>query len=343
MKPTSAIPRCKRHSPLRRCLTAALAMSVAGAIPWAGALAQTAPYPVRPIKIVVPTPPGAVTDLMARVIGKELTDALGQPVIAENKGGASGTIGTSAVAHAPKDGHTLLLAMDTHSSNQFLFKNLDYDAVNDFAPIALIGTVPMVLLAGPALPKTTFPDLIRQMKAKPGYFTYGSIGLGSQTHLPARLLETAAGVELLHVPFTGGGPMVNALLGGHVHLIFASLTTAATVAQREGVQVLAICGPRRADIFPAVPTMGELGYPDVQMSMWFGLFAPAGTPPEVVNTLSGTVGRILTTDAVHSRLTKMNLTVDYRNPVGFSKFLKEDLAQRGALIRREKIDQEVAR
>jgi len=321
----------------RRLLAGIAATATLGALGVGPSVSLAAEYPDKPIRLVVPVPTGGVTDVVGRMLANELSNVLGQTVMVENKGGASGTIGTAQVARAPADGYTLLLAMDTHSSNQFLFDNLDYDAVRDFSPVALLGTVPMVLLGGPSLPKTTFPAVIEHLKQNPEGYAYGSIGLGSQTHLPASLLESSADVKMLHVPYTGGGPMANALLGGHVHFIFASLMTAVKLAQREEVQVFAICGPERAAAFPDVPTTAELGHPSVKMGMWFGVFAPAGTPGDVISKLSSAIGNILTDEKVNKRLVDMQMTVDYRDPDGFRQFFEEDIVQRGELIKRENI------
>ena len=252
-------------------------------------------------------------------------------------GRPAGTAGSLVEGGAAADGYTLLLAVDTHAANQSLFSNLSYDAVKDFAPVGLIGTVPMALVGGPALPAQSMQELVRLLKDKPGYYTYASIGVGSQTHLPARLLETAADVRMVHVPYGGGGPALQHPLAGHVSMMFASLTSAATLAQKSGVKLIAVAAPLRSTTFPSIPTMAEAGYPSVDMDMWFGIFAPAGTPEPIVARLNAAVNAALDDAEIKGRFAQLQITVTPRKPAEFAAFLDKDIAKRRELIRRENI------
>jgi len=316
-----------------------VALMLVGLIPVSGgtAVQAQAAYPNKPIEMILTVPPGGVGDLVARLIVKPMSAHLGQPVVVVNRGGAAGTIGTALAARAPKDGYTLLLAVDSHSSGPSLFRNLSYDAQKDFAAVGLLGTVPMALVGGPALPATNMRELVRLLKEKPNFYSYASTGVGTQTHLPGRLLESAAGVSMLHVPYAGGGPAISDLLGGHVSMMFASLTTAAKLSEKKGVKLIAVAASQRSNLFPEIPTMAEAGYPQVDMDMWFGILAPAGTPEPVISTLNSTINSVLREPEIKERLAQLQITAKPGTPSEFASFLEKDIAKRSELIGREGI------
>lgn len=272
-----------------------------------------AEYPSRPVKIVVPSPPGGGTDIVARVLGQHFSKALGQTFFVENKPGAGNMIGIEAVARSPGDGYTLLMVASTLALNSVLFKKVPYDPVRDFAPITLAATAPNVLIVHPSLPAQSLAEFIALAKRKPGSLSYGTPGIGTSPHLSMELLKSMAGIDLQHVPYRGTAAAVTDLIGGQIAATFANALTAKPQVDAGRVRALAITGPKRIEALPNVPPVAEAGVPGYEAMQWYGLLAPAGTPPPIVARLNGEALKALQSDEM-----KEKLAADGAQPVGTS-------------------------
>jgi len=263
---------------LKQCLFAA-ALVLAN-----GALAQS--FPSKPIRVVVPFPPGGGTDIVARTVTPKMAEILGQPFIIENRAGAGGNIGTEVVAKSPADGYTLLVASASTAINTTLFKNLSWDLSRDFTPVVLMVVNNHLLAAHPSLPASNVQELLALARAKPGAITYASYGPGSSAHLTAELFKLMAHVDLLHVPYKGAAPAVNDLLGGQVNIMFADVASLLPHIKSGKLKALGIASTKRFEGLPEVPTIAESGVPGFEAGGFLGLVAPAGTPPALINTLN---------------------------------------------------------
>jgi tripartite-type tricarboxylate transporter receptor subunit TctC len=295
------------------------------------ALAQS--FPARPITIVIGYTPGAVSDLVARTIGEGLHQAWGQPVIVDNRPGSSGNIGAAFVARAPADGYTLMVGTDaTMASNVHLFKQVGFDPVKDFAPVALAGANIVCLAVNADLPVRSVADLIAYAKKNPGKLSFGSSGVGSPHHLAGELLRQMAGIDIIHVPYKGGGPAMNDVLGGHIPMAFLSLSAVVPHINTNRVRILAMVEKSRYAAMPDIPTIGET-VPGFEMSSWIGVFAPAGTPPDIVAKLNDGMVKVLTTDAVKARLATLGLAVIAGKPDELAIVVKDGIRVRGELVK----------
>jgi tripartite-type tricarboxylate transporter receptor subunit TctC len=310
----------------RTALAAVAALGVASP-----ARAQT--FPTRTITIVVPYPPGGPIDLLARLIAQEAN--LGQPIVVENRPGGSGIIGTNAVAHAEPDGHTLVLGTNqTHATNQSLIKGCPYDAVRDFTPVAGIAAMPHVLVTRDSLPVATAAELVALAKAQPGKLTFGSTGNGSGAHLAGELFKTKAGIELLHVPFKGLAPMTTEMLADRIDLSIAPLPgLIGQLIAANKLRALATASARRAAQLPQVPTFAEAGTPGVEADAWAALFAPAKTPPAVIERLYDSVAAALRKDSIETALSKQGLPIALKTSAEMSAMLPAEVAKWAAVIR----------
>src|SRR5512145_1656525 len=240
-------------------------------------------WPTKPVRLIVAYPPGGGIDVLARQLADKLSPAWGQPVVVENRPGANTIVATDAVAKSGADGHTVLMTTDaTFSINPHLYAKLAYDAERDFTPVTMLVLLQQLLVAHPALPANTLQDLIKLAKAKPGAINYASYGSGSQPHLSGEMLKNKAGIDLVHVPYKGISLAVPAVMAGEVQLTFAGIATSTAPLKAGRIKALAIGGSARSPLFPQVPTFAELGYPEVETHAWFGLFVPAGSPPEAI-------------------------------------------------------------
>jgi tripartite-type tricarboxylate transporter receptor subunit TctC len=295
------------------------------------ALAQS--FPAKPITIVIGYTPGAVSDLVARTIGEGLHQAWGQPVIVDNRPGSSGNIGAAFVARAPADGYTLMVGTDaTMASNVHLFKQVGFDPVKDFAPVALAGANIVCLAVNADLPVRSVADLIAYAKKNPGKLSFGSSGVGSPHHLAGELLRQMAGIDIIHVPYKGGGPAMNDVLGGHIPMAFLSLSAVVPHINTNRVRILAMVEKSRYAAMPDIPTIGET-VPGFEMSSWIGVFAPAGTPPDIVAKLNDGMVKVLTTDAVKARLATLGLAVIAGKPDELATVVKDGIRVRGELVK----------
>lgn len=293
--------------------------------------AQT--FPTHAITIVVPYPPGGPIDLLARVIARAAD--LGQPIVVENRPGGSGIIGTNAVAHAEPDGHTLVLGTNqTHATDQSLIKDCPYDAVRDFAPIAGIAAMPHVLVTRNSLDVQNLAELVALARQKPGALTFGSTGNGSGAHLAGELFKTKVGIDLLHVPFKGLAPMTTEMLADRIDLGILPLPgLIAQMIAAGKVRALAVASARRTAQLPAVPTFAEAGVPGVEADAWSALFAPAKTPPAVIDRLYAAVANALESEGVQETLAKQGLPIALRSPAEMSAMLPGEIEKWAAVIR----------
>jgi tripartite-type tricarboxylate transporter receptor subunit TctC len=310
-----------------RRLAALLALLLLAASP------ARAEYPERPVRLVVPFPPGGPTDIFARLIAQGLTGKLGQQVVVENKGGAGGNVGTEAVAKAKADGYTLLFGTaGTHGINISLYKHLEYDPVKDFAAIALVGIVPQVLLAASDQPDTV-QGLITKLKADPGKYSYGSAGNGTTNHLSGELFKKLAGVDVTHVPYRGTGPAMQDLLARRLAYLFGSFGPAAEYIKSGQMRALAVCSAKRSAVAPDVPTMAEAGVPNFESATWNVVVAPAGTPPAVVERLNRAVNEVVKAPAMADRLRALNMEpADDFSPAATKAFIEVEIRKWRAVV-----------
>ena len=318
---------------LARC---ALAVALAAMAAEAGAQ----DYPSRAVTIVVPQAPAASSDLLARTLGERLNAAWGQPVIIDNRPGAGGNVGAAYAARAPADGYTLMVGTDAMmTSNVYLYKNMPFDPVKDFAPITNAGANIIALAVNSQLPINTVPELIAYAKANPGKLHYGSPGIASPHHLSGELLRQKTGIEIVHVPYRGGGPAANDLLGGHIGMAFLSLSSAVPHLATGKIRILALVEKTRYPAMPDMPTVGET-VAGFEMSSWLGVFAPAGTPEPLVARLNAAIIKVLTSEAVKEKLAGLGLAVAPSTPAELAAIIKDGLAVRGQLVKAANIQAE---
>jgi tripartite-type tricarboxylate transporter receptor subunit TctC len=297
-------------------------------------------YPVRPITIVVGYTPGATSDLLARTVGERLGTALGQTVIVENRSGVGGNIGAGHVARSQPDGYTLMVGTDAiFTSNIYLYKNTPFDPVKDFAPITNAGANIICLAVHTDLPVNSVAELIAHAKANPGKLQYGSSGTGSPHHLAGELLRQKTGIDIVHVPYRGGGATINDLIGGHIKVAFLSLSSAVPHLGTGKIKMLGVVEKTRYAALPDVPALAET-VPGFEMSSWLSFFAPAGTPAPVIARLNEAIVRILTADAVKARLASLGLAVAPSTPAELAAIIREGLAVRGELVKAANIQAE---
>ena len=296
------------------------------ALGFAPALAQN--YPAKPIRILIAQAPGSATDTISRVVGNRLSEALGQPIVVEARPGAGGAVGTEAAARSAPDGYTLFMANNsTHGSNPALYPKLPYDAVNDFAPISMVASVPYVLVTEPSLPVNSVQELIALAKSRPGKINYASAGNGSTHQFCGELLKSSAGIDLVHIPYKGSPPGVTAVMAGEVSVMFANLTDIGAQIRGGRLKPLAVTTLKRAELLPNVPTMVEAGVPDFEITSWFGLMAPAGTPAPIVARLNAETVKVLAREDVRSTLGAQGLNVASSSPEQFTAHIKSEIAR----------------
>jgi len=298
-----------------------------------GAVAQS--YPSKPIRFVVPYPPGGSVDIAARAIGQKLTEAWSQPVVVDNRAGAGGNIGADLVAKSPADGYTLLMgAVATHAINPTLYAKIPYDPVKDFSPVALVVQVPNILVVNPSVPAKTVKELIELARAKPGALNFGSGSTGSTGHLAGELFNTMAGVKMVHIPYKGAAPAMADLLAGQVQLMFDNLANALPNVKAGKLRALAVTTLARSPAVPDLPTIAESGLPGFDLTTWFGVMVPAGTPPEIVAKLNAEIVRALNTKDMRERLEKMGAEVPANNtPERFSAFIRAEAAKYAKVVK----------
>ncbi len=306
------------------------ALGVAMACAAHAAAADT--WPSKPIRMIVGFPAGGGADIVARVLGAELSKSLGQNVVVDNRGGANGVIGTQELAKAAPDGHTLMLTISSHVTNALLYPKAPYDAMKDFAPVSLVATSPFVLVVNPALPVNNVGELVALAKAQPGKINYGSPGNGSTQHLFHALMNQSAGIDMTHVAYKGGAPMANDLLAGHVQVGFTTPLFSQTLLQQGKLKALAVTSRKPIAQLPNVPPIGDTlrGY---EAEVWYGVIAPAGTPQAVINKLSTEIARIVQVPAVREKLVAQAAEPIGSTPERFTAVMEGELKKWSAVIR----------
>jgi tripartite-type tricarboxylate transporter receptor subunit TctC len=296
------------------------------------ATAQT--YPTRPIRLVVPFPPGGTTDILAREAGERLSVTLGQPVVIDNRPGAGGNIGADIVAKSAPDGYTLLMAtVGTHAINPSLYSKMPYDHIKDFAPVVLVAGVPNVLEVTPSLPVNSVADLIKLAKEKPGQLNFASSGNGTSIHLSGELFKSMAGVNMTHIPYKGSAPALADLVGGQVQLMFDNLPSSLPQIKAGKLRAIAVTSAQRAPALPNIPTIAESGLPGYEASSWFGIAAPRGTPGEIIETLNRESNAGLADPAIKDRLLDMGGMLLTGSPADFGKLIANETEKWGKVIR----------
>lgn len=295
------------------------------------AIAQ-ADYPSRPIRLIVTVPPGGAADFIARLVGGRLSEALGQPVLVENRGGAGGTIATDAVAKAAPDGYTLLQnSITTHGVGPLLYSKLPYDPVKDFAPVSGLAVLPLIMAVNAELPSKSVQDLIQY--AKSNSLNFASSGNGGAPHMAAELFKSVTGAPITHVPYKGSGPAVADLVGGRVQIMFDAAPSLIQHVRSGKLRVLAAASPQRNRLLPEVPTFAELGYPKIAVSLWYGLLAPAGTPGGTIERLNREVIRALESPDVRERLLAQGAEPMPGTPEAFASFMQEERAKWAPVVK----------
>jgi tripartite-type tricarboxylate transporter receptor subunit TctC len=313
------------------CWTKALAGTLlAAACAWASAA-----YPDKPIRLIVPFSAGGAADVMARSMGQRLSDALGQPVLIDNRGGAGGTIAAETVAKAAPDGYTLLFGTTgTQAIDVAMYPKLPYDPVKDFAPISLTHVNPRVLVVAPALGVRSVAELIALARRKPGELTYGSAGIGSTGHLSGALFDSMAGVEMRHIPYKGSAPLLTDMLAGRIDLTFDSYPVYEEHLKRGTVKALGVTSMKRMTVLPGVPTLDESGLKGYDLSNWLGVLAPAGTPRPVIATLNAALVKVMGDPAHRGQLAALGIEATATTPEAFADLIRADIPKWAALVKR---------
>ena len=296
-------------------------------------------YPERPVRLVVPWPAGGGTDIFARAIGEKLQQSLGQPFLVENRPGASGNIGASAVAKSTPDGYTIMIGTITLATNPALYKSLDFDATKDLATVTLIAGVPHMLVVHPSVPANNVKELIALAKQKPGKLSYSSAGVGSPFQIAAELFKESAGVDIFHIPYKGGAPAIADVIGHHVDMTFANLVAVLPQAKADQVRALAVTGAKRSIAAPDVPTMAEAGLPGYEFTSWFGVLVPVKTPHAIVEKLNAEIVKALRSPEISARLSAEGAELIASTPEAFGQFLASETAKWSKVIRAAGIQQ----
>ena len=291
-------------------------------------------YPARAIRLIVPWPPTGTVDILGRTLGHKLSENLAQPVLIENRAGANGIIGSEAAAKSPPDGYTLVVDNVTgHAINATLQAKMPFDSLRDFAHVSLLASVPDGVVSLPSLPAKNIQDLIALAKAQPGKLTYASFGIGSSAHLAGELFKIMAGVDLLHIPYKGGQPAIADLLAGQVSIYIPVLPSVVQLTRAGRLRLLAVTGARRSSAMPEVPTVAESGLPGFEASNWFGLMAPAGTPPEIVNRLHAETAKVLQAPEVRERLAALGFEIQPGSPQELHALLRNETEKWAKVIK----------
>jgi tripartite-type tricarboxylate transporter receptor subunit TctC len=302
-----------------------------------GASAQGS-FPTRAVKLVVPYPPGGTTDIMARVLAQRLSERWGQPVVVDNRAGAGGSIGTDYAARQAPDGYTLVMGNSaSHGANVLLSTTPTYDPVRDFAAISMLAVVRQMLVVHPSVPATSVRELVALAKARPGQLTFSSSAIGGAPHLAGELFKLVAQVDILHVPYNGAAPALNALLGGNVSMLFGSVPTVAELSKTGRIRALAMASATRSSLVPELMTMAEAGYPGVEMDSWNGLLAPAGTPPAVIAKINADLIAALAGAEMQERLAKLGFERATGTPEELATHISRELVRVRRLIADAKI------
>ncbi|WP_375459446.1 Bug family tripartite tricarboxylate transporter substrate binding protein [uncultured Enterovirga sp.] len=310
--------------------------ALAGLSVVSGAVAQT--WPSKPIRLFVGNPPGGTNDILARLIQNSVSEILGQQIVIENKPGAGTVVATEATVRSAPDGHTIGTIISVHASNPSLQPKLPYDPIKDVTPIAFLGHVANLVVVHPSVPANTLPELIALAKAKPGTIHHGTSGNGTSQHFSGELLKLGAGIDIVHVPYRGGGPAINDVVGGQIQMMFGNFASILPHVQSGRVRSLAITSPQRSPVFPNLPTVAEAaGIPGYAVTEWYAVIGPAGMNPEHVKKINEAIYTTLKKPEIASKLRDQGIEVDYKTPEDFGKFLVAEIAKFKDIVERAKI------
>ena len=299
------------------------------------AIAAMSAYPTKPVRLVVPFAAGGPMDIMSRALGERLTTSFGQQVVVDNRGGAGGSIGAEIVARSAPDGYTLLTGhIGTHAINASLYPRLGYDPVRDFAPISLIATLPLGLFVNVSVPATSVSELVALAKTKPGQINFASAGSGGPTHMAGEMLKAMAGIEIVHVPYKGNAAALTDLVAGRVQMMFSNLLTATPHVKASKLRAIAISTAKRSPQAPELPTVAESGVPGYDLTPWYGIFAPAGTPRAIVNRLNGEIDRILNAPDLKARFQSQGIDLVTSTPEAFSGLIRKEIPKWREIVRK---------
>ena len=322
---------------VRACIVVA-GVLIAGVASTA-AISASAPsvYPSKPIRFVIPYPPGGGTDIIARIVQYKLSESLGQPIVIDNRGGAGGAVGTEVAARSAPDGYTILFTLSSHTINPKVFK-VAYDVERDFAPISLVASLPQLLAVNPAVAINSVKDLIAAAKAKPGQLSYASVGTGSPSHIAGELLKLKAGIDIVHVPYKGGGPAVTDTIAGQVPILFVSIPAAMPYVRAGRLRPIAVTTLKRSPAAPTVPTVAEaLGIKDYEVDSWYAMFAPAKTPRPIVERLQREIANVVQTPEIKEKLLQQGADAVGGTPEELDRVVRSELVKWQALVRDAKI------
>jgi len=308
----------------------ALALLLAAAVPAAPAVAQN--YPNRPVRLIIPFPPGGSNDVVGRLVANQLSEKLGHKVFVDNRGGAGGVLGTEAAANAAPDGYTLLVVSIAHAVNPALYK-LNYDPIKSFAPISIMATGPNVLTVNPTLPVKNVKELVALAKEKPGSIDYASAGVGSFQHLGGELFKLVAGVNLQHVPYKGGGPAMQDVIAGHVTVMFSSLVQTTPFIHSGQLRALGVGGAQRNPVLPDVPTIEEAGVPGYIADNWWGIVAPAGTPQPIIDKLYRDIQDVLKSPELTAAFAREGAAAVAMTTAEFGKYMEDEMAKWARVVK----------
>jgi tripartite-type tricarboxylate transporter receptor subunit TctC len=317
---------------------ALLLMAAAGLV-WLTAAATAQEYPTKPVRLIIPFPPGGSNDVVGRMIATKLSERLGKQVVVDNRAGAGAVIGTELAANAPPDGYTLLVVSIAHANNPWLYK-LNYDPIKSFTPVAILASGPNVLAINPAFPVNSVKELVALAKQKPGDIQYASAGVGSFQHLGAELFKLEAGIDMLHVPFKGGGPAMIDVIGGHTKLLFSSLVQTTPHIKSGKLKPLGTGGTKRNPVLPDVPTIAEAGVPGYEAVNWWGIVAPAATPPAVVEKLHKELSAVQTSPDVQKQFASEGADIVQMSSAEFGTFIEKEMMKWERVVKEGKIKAE---
>jgi tripartite-type tricarboxylate transporter receptor subunit TctC len=291
-------------------------------------------WPSRPIRFILPFPPGGGTDILGRLIAERLTARLGQPVVTENRGGAGGNVGAEAAARAAPDGYTIVLVAPSLAISPTLYSKINYDPVKDFAPVSLVATVPNVMITQPSLPVQNLAEFIAYARGRPGALNFGSGGAGTSNHLAGELFNLVTGAKLVHIPYKGVNLAMQDMLAGNVHLVFIGIPAAAPHIKAGKLRALALVAPKRSSALPDVPTVAEAGLRDFEVTTWYGVLAPAGTPKNIVLRLNAELVKIMHSPELKEKLTATGTEPLTSTPEEFAAYIQREIAKWGEVIRK---------
>lgn len=291
-------------------------------------------WPVKPIRFILPFPPGGGTDILGRIVSERLSASLGQPVVIENRGGAGGNVGAETAAKSAPDGYTIVLVAPSLAISPSLYSRLNYDPVKDFAPVSLVATVPNVMITHPSVPARTLAEFIALAKTRPGGMNFGSGGNGTSNHLAGELFNIVAGVKLVHVPYKGVNLAMNDVLSGEIHLVVIGVPAAAPHIKAGRLRALALIAPQRAPAVPEVPTAAEAGLADFEVTTWYGVLAPAGTARTIVARLNTELVKAMHAPELKERLAALATEPTTSSPEEFAAYIKQEIAKWGEVVRK---------